>query len=239
MGAPIHFWTVIPAAGSSRRMGAIERPKQYLELCGKLVLEWAAQPFLEHPGCLGVVVAIAQDDAYWPDTALARHRNVVNTVGGADRAQSVRAGLEALNARAADRDWVLVHDAARPCLVAEDLERLLVDVSAESAGGLLAAPMIDTVKRVDEAAYVVETIPRTSLWRALTPQMFRYGVLKRALALAATRGLSVTDESQAVELLGLAPRIVPGSAENLKITLPADLQQAARILERRREMHGE
>lgn len=223
-------WVVIPAAGAGSRMGASARPKQYLELAGQTLIEWAVAPFIRHERCERIVVVLAKQDPYWPTLSLSRHERIMTAEGGSERAASVRAGLAACAAEAAPEDWILVHDAARPCLSDEELDRLVVQLRADQVGGLLAAPLVDTLKRADEQGCVIQTVPRAALWRALTPQMFRYGVLRRALALAAERGIAVTDESQAVELLGLRPRLVAGSANNLKVTAASDLEQAARIL---------
>ena len=224
------FWTVIPAAGSSRRMGAGVHPKQYLTLRGRCVLEWSVAPFLARSDCAGVVVVLAGDDQQWRTLELSRHPRVSTTVGGAERSASVQQGLHALRDRAGESDWVLVHDAARPCLGQDDLTQLIATVQADDVGGLLASPVIDTLKRSDGADRVAGTVSRAGLWRALTPQMFRYGLLDRALTQAAASPVSVTDEAQAVELLGLRPRMVAGNADNIKITVPADLARAEQIL---------
>ncbi len=164
--------------------------------------------------------------------ALAGNARVQAVSGGAERADSVRQGLAALRSRLDDDDWVLVHDAARPCLQAVELAALIERVGGDEVGGLLAAPVVDTLKRMDEVGRVAETVGRERLWRALTPQMFRFGILSRALADAAQRGMAVTDEAQAVELAGFRPLLVAGSADNLKITLPEDLPRAEHILTR-------
>ena len=230
MAAPSHFWAVIPAAGSARRMGTSSVPKQYLTLRGRAVLEWSAAPFLSRPDCAGVVVVIASDDRHWPSLDLARNPRVTTTTGGAERCSSVQRGLRSLQGKVGSDDWVLVHDAARPCLSSHDLQQLLDAVRTDEVGGLLAAPMSDTIKRADADGRVEATVDRSSLWRALTPQMFRYGLLERALS--AARNIGVTDEAQAVELLGSRPRLVPGSADNIKITVPEDLQRAEHLLAR-------
>ena len=225
-------WVVIPAAGSSRRMGGAA-PKQYLTLAGRSVLEWSTQPFLEREECAQIVVVLAADDGYWSQTPLAKDARILTVRGGAERVYSVLAGLNALAHRADAEDWVLVHDAARPCLSAADLERLLTTLSDDGVGGLLAAPLVDTLKRADAGNRVQETVSRDLLWRALTPQMFRYAMLKRALTDAVTNNVAVTDEAQAVEGLGLHPKLVTGDPDNIKITVPADLQRAERILRAR------
>ena len=177
-------WAVIPAAGSGRRMGT-EAPKQYLKLAGATVLEHSLKPFLDHPRIEGVVVVLAADDSSWETLACAGHSAIVRARGGKKRADSVLNGLEALSSRAHAADWVLVHDAARPCLAREDLDRLIGGLYDDSVGGLLAVPLGDTLKRSDAAAeVVVGTLARDGLWRAQTPQMFRYGILRRALSAA-------------------------------------------------------
>lgn len=224
------YWAVVPAAGSSRRMAGATLPKQYLQLAGRSVIEWALAPLLERSDCERVVVVLADQDRHWPQHALARHPKIVTATGGAERVDSVHAGLRALAPQAMERDWVLVHDAARPCLRAADLNRLIVELRDDEVGGLLAAPVVDTLKRSDAADRVHETVSRASLWRALTPQMFRYAVLERALRAAHASHSMPTDESQAVEALGLQPRLVSGDPDNIKITLPEDLERAARLL---------
>jgi 2-C-methyl-D-erythritol 4-phosphate cytidylyltransferase len=159
------------------------------------------------------------------------HRDVSITVGGAERADSVLAGLHALQAN--DDDWVLVHDAARPCLHADDLSRLIAELRSDPVGGLLAVPVSDTIKRADEQGAVLGTVDRKHLWRALTPQMFRFGVIKRALLSAREQSIQVTDEASAVEALGLRPKLVLGRSDNIKITIPEDLALAEFILRSR------
>lgn len=211
-------------------MGLSERPKQYVELSGRTLLEWAVAPLLAHAAVERVVVVLAPGDAHWGESPLASEPRVTCTIGGAERADSVTAGLSALARDARADDWVLVHDAARPCLTTQDVEQLISTLADDEVGGLLATPVVDTLKSADEQGFVAKTVPRAGLWRALTPQMFRYSILERALRTAAERGIAVTDEAQAVELLGLRAKLVEGDADNLKITTPPDLERAARIL---------
>lgn len=229
------FHAVVPAAGSARRMQQ-SLPKQYLQLCGRSVLEWVLTPLLAHEGCAGVVVVIAPDDERWLTSPLARHAAVQTTNGGKERADSVLAGVVALREQCRDDDWVLVHDAARPCLDPVDLQRLIDNVRHDAVGGLLAAPVVDTLKRADGEQRVAATVAREGLWRALTPQMFRYGILARALRSATAQGMATTDEAQAIELLGMRPRLVAGSSDNIKITLPDDVGRAERVLMARVQM---
>jgi 2-C-methyl-D-erythritol 4-phosphate cytidylyltransferase len=223
----MRYWLVMPAAGIGRRFGT-ERPKQYAALAGRTVIEWALAPFLRDTRCAGVMVALAPGDPYWPTIAPAA---VHTTPGGAERSDSVRNALAALAPRAAAEDWVLVHDAARPCLPGQDLERLLGSLAAHPLGGLLATPAADTLKRADAHGAVAETVDRAGLWRALTPQMFRYGPLCAALDQAHAAQRRPTDEAQALEWAGQHPVLVAGSAANLKITTAADLTIAAALLE--------
>lgn len=220
------YWLVMPAAGIGRRFGT-DRPKQYAPLCGRTVIEWALAEFLSDSRCAGVVVALAQEDPYWAAIAPA---NVLVAAGGQERSQSVRSGLAALAGRAVPDDWVLVHDAARPCLPRQDLDRLLSVLESHPIGGLLATPAADTLKRADGSGDVQQTVDRASLWRALTPQMFRYGRLCEALDRAHAAGRIPTDEAQAIEWMGDRPRVVEGAAANLKITGTADLAIAAALL---------
>jgi 2-C-methyl-D-erythritol 4-phosphate cytidylyltransferase len=226
----VKYWLVMPAAGVGRRFGA-DRPKQYAPLCGRTVIEWALAPFLTDSRCAGTVVALAADDPYWSAIAPAA---VILAPGGEERSHSVRNGLAALAERANCDDWVLVHDAARPCLPREDLDRLLAELAAHPVGGLLATPAADTLKRADARGAVRETIDRAGLWRALTPQMFRYGRLCEALDRAHAANRMPTDEAQAIEWLGEVPQLVAGAASNLKITSAADLALAAAVLKENR-----
>jgi 2-C-methyl-D-erythritol 4-phosphate cytidylyltransferase len=210
-------------------------PKQYLSLAGRTVIEWSLAPFLQSEQIEGVIVVVAARDPCWRQLASARHPKIMTAAGGAQRMDSVLAGLVALQGRAAPDDWLLVHDAARPCLLSADLERLIEQLRDDEVGGLLAAPVVDTLKRADDGERVAQTVPREKLWRALTPQMFRHDVLLRALEAAASEGLAVTDEAQAVEALGLHPRLIAGDADNIKITLPEDVLRAERVLRSRSE----
>ena len=225
-------WAVVPAAGRGTRFGA-PLPKQYLPLAGRLVIEHSLRAVLDHPSVDGVVVALAAGDADWPGWREIGGKPVLTCTGGAERADSVLAALHALPASVSEDQWVLVHDAARPCLHPADLARLLEEGCADPVGALLAAPVRDTLKRADEQGRVAATEPREQLWRALTPQLFRRGSLQRALEAAARAGVRATDEAMAVERLGLRPRLVEGRDDNLKITTSADLALAEFILSRR------
>jgi 2-C-methyl-D-erythritol 4-phosphate cytidylyltransferase len=236
----MHYWLIVPAAGVGRRFGehsssGPRRPKQYIEVHGRTLLEWSVAPFIADARCAGIVLALAPSDPHWP--AVAKRlggRHVLTASGGAERSHSVRNALASLQGRVGADDWVLVHDAARPCMPVADLNRLVERLGSHPVGGLLAAPAADTLKSADEELEVARTVDRTGLWRALTPQMFRYGRLCDALDACFAVQRLPTDESQAIEWLGDRPQIVPGSAANLKVTSPEDLLVAAALLQESR-----
>ncbi len=241
----MRYFVVVPAAGSGRRLastsaGFADVPKQYLEIAGHTVLEHALAPFLADARCARVVVAIAPADARWPviERSLG-DRRLCAVAGGAERADSVRLALAALHGTASAEAWVLVHDAARPCLSAAELSGLVTALQLHDVGGLLALPLADTVKRAapragrvssNALAQVDATLDREDLWRALTPQMFRFAALTEALSLTSLAGRVPTDEAQAIEWLGLQPQLVAGDARNIKITTAVDLELAAALL---------
>ena len=218
------FWAVIPAAGVGARMAA-DRPKQYLQLGGRTILEHSLGCFLDHPSLKGLVVSLAVDDPYWPSLACANDPRIQRADGGSERSGSVLNALLQLNALGtSDDDWVLVHDAARPNLSRDDLDKLLAELADDPVGGLLAVPARDTLKRVDKHGRVVDTIDRSLIWQAYTPQMFRLGALHRALADSLVADALITDEASAMEWSGQAPRLVEGRSDNIKVTRPEDLE---------------
>ena len=218
------FWVVIPAAGIGSRMRA-DRPKQYLQLAGRTILEHTLDCFLDHPRLKGLVLSLAADDPFWPALPCATDPRIQRVEGGAERADSVLAGrLRLVELGAQEGDWVLVHDAARPNLARSDLDRLLAELADDPVGGLLAVPARDTLKRIGADGRVAETVDRSLIWQAYTPQMFRFAALHRALADALVAGVAVTDEASALEWAGQAPKLVEGRADNLKITRPEDLE---------------
>lgn len=225
MNSPLPaFWAVIPAAGVGARMAA-DRPKQYLMLGGITILEHSLNCFLGHPSLLGVVVSLAADDPFWPNLACAGDPRLQRAAGGRERADSVLNALLHLHAQgAADEDWVLVHDAARPNLSRDDLDKLLGTLAQDPVGGLLAVPARDTLKRADAQGRVSETVDRSTIWQAYTPQMFRLGALHRALADSLVADVAITDEASAIEWAGQAPRLVEGRSDNIKVTRPEDLE---------------
>ena len=227
---PRHY-AIVPAAGSGSRFGA-EKPKQYLELLGRPLIFHTLAALTACPAIERVWVVLAPDDPWWPQFDWSPLGSKLETVrcGGATRAESVGNGLRAAAMVASDDDWVLVHDAARPCLSSDMLDRLFAELADDPVGGLLAVPVADTLKRADAGQRVVSTASRDMLWQAQTPQMFRYAQLVNALQ----HCQAVTDEAGAIEAQGLSPRLVAGDATNLKVTYPADLALAAMILRARK-----
>lgn len=228
------FWVVIPAAGVGRRMGSAI-PKQYLELNGRRVIDHTLERLLLHPSIDGLYLALSDEDQWWQDTEFAGHPDLVRVPGGVERCHSVLNALELLRGRAQHHDWVLVHDAARPCIRRTDVDHLIDVLRSHEVGGLLGMPVRDTMKRTDPADRVLETVERDHLWHAFTPQMFRFGVLFDALEGALDAGFLVTDKSSAIEWAGHRPIMIEGHADNLKITRPEDLPLAAYYLERQEQ----
>ncbi|MFN3311320.1 MAG: 2-C-methyl-D-erythritol 4-phosphate cytidylyltransferase [Thermomonas sp.] len=225
-------WALVPAAGSGRRLGG-EVPKQYLQVAGKPLIAHALDALLAHPAIDGAVVALAAGDPHWPGWTVLHDKPVVACTGGGERADSVLAALQALPPGVAEDALLLVHDAARPNLRADDIGRLVAAAEACADGAILAAPVRDTLKRARDDGRIAGSEPRERLWRALTPQAFRRDLLRRALLAARADGVIATDEAMAVERLGLHPMLVEGREDNLKVTTPADLALAAFLLENR------
>jgi 2-C-methyl-D-erythritol 4-phosphate cytidylyltransferase len=211
-------------------MGAA-MPKQYLPLRGRPLIEHTLQRLVSHPAIEGIYIALAENDPWWGRTPCSSWPKVVRVNGARERSGSVLNALHALCDVAALSDWVLVHDAARPCVRREDLDLLIDTLTADPVGGLLAVPVHDTMKRSDSRGEVVETVPREHLWRAYTPQMFRLGFLRDALHAALEAHATVTDEASAVESAGHRPKLIEGHADNIKVTRPEDLELAAFFLE--------
>jgi 2-C-methyl-D-erythritol 4-phosphate cytidylyltransferase len=224
------LWCVVPAAGRSTRVGG-DIPKQYLPISGKPLLLCTLARLAAHPQIAGLIVVLAAADAHWPRIADLNGKPVLTAVGGNERADSVLAGLRNLRDRVTAEQFVLVHDAARPCVPLGDISRLL-ELGIPAGGALLAAPLRDTLKRAGSDGRVAETEPRDSRWRALTPQLFRYGELVAALQSACDAGTIVTDEAMAMERVGLRPLLVEGAESNIKITTRSDLALAEFLLTR-------
>ncbi len=223
------FIALIPAAGVGERFGA-GKPKQYVEIAGKTVLQHTLEIFLHHAEIDGVVVVLSPHDAFFP--TLLHDKLTVLRCGGATRAESVRNGLQALleQGLADEADVILVHDAARCCLPPAALSRLLHEAGERAEGGILAIPVADTLKRAASTGQIEATVARAGLWQAQTPQLFRAGLLQQALSVS---DLSVvTDEASAVEQLGIQPCLVLGDIRNLKLTLPQDEELVRLLLEK-------
>ena len=227
-------WVVVPAAGRGLRAGAVI-PKQYRPICGRPLIEHSLRALASHPAIEGMVVVLAAHDEHWPGWTSIQGRPLITASGGAQRADSVLAGLDALPVTVAEHTSVLVHDAARPCIRRADIAALLEH--EDENGALLAVPLADTLKRADGVGRVIDTVPREGLWRAVTPQFFRRGLLTRALRAAAAAGVLVTDEAMAMERIGYSPQLVEGSADNLKVTTAQDFALAEFLL--RQQAAGE
>ena len=224
------FFGLIPAAGAGERMG-LGKPKQYLELLGRSMLYHSAKALLANPRIDTVFVVLAPADGEYRqhDWAEFGERLAPLYCGGATRHDSVLNGLVAASSTVQADDWLLVHDAARPCLGQRELQRMLDELAADEVGGILGIPVADTLKLADAAGRIQATAPREQLWQAQTPQMFRHGLLLQALS----RSARLSDEAGAVEAMGLKPKLVLGSATNLKVTYQEDLQLAQTILSSR------
>ena len=219
------YWAIVPAAGVGKRMKA-NKPKQYLQIANKFVIDHTLTPIIQHPIIKTVYVGLSATDPYWPSSEYAQHPAVIRVAGGEERSATVLNALHALAKQAKEDDWVLVHDAARPYIQTTDIDRLIAEVSnhPSAAGGLLGSPVRDTIKRVDSTGIVLDTEDRTQLWQAYTPQMCRFGLLYRSLQRLQTAGVAVTDEASAMEQAGATMLMVKGRADNLKITYPEDIK---------------
>lgn len=224
-------WAVVPAAGRGTRFGG-DVPKQYLHAAGAPLIAHALDALLAEPRVAGAVVAIGADDPHWPGWTERAGKPVHACVGGAERAESVLAALDRVVTLAPDA-LVLVHDAARPNLHRSDMAQLLDVALSTPDGAILAAPVRDTLKRADEGGAIAATVPRGSLWRALTPQAFDARALRDALLACRERGVLCTDEAMAMEAVGARPRLVEGREDNIKVTTPADLALVEFLLARR------
>lgn len=226
------WWCVVPAAGRGTRVGG-ECPKQYLPLAGRPLILHTLERLAAHSQIAGLMVTLAAGDVRWPDLQSIGGRPIRTAIGGAERCDSVLAGLDALEGTVDANAFVLVHDAARPCVRAADITRLL-DTATRHDGGLLGAPLRDTLKRADAAGCSASTEPRERCWRAFTPQVFRRGQLAAALRDAAMHGATVSDEAMAMERAGFRPLLVEGAEDNIKVTTAADFALAEFLLARTR-----
>ena len=229
------YWVVIPAAGVGKRMRA-DRPKQYLPLGDGSVLEQTIAIFNRHPKIAGIVVVVTEGDPYWAELNVECSVPLLVANGGTERCHSVLNGLELLQQHATESDdWVLVHDAARPCLRQGDIDHLINELYDDEVGGILAVPVRDTMKRDDGAGRIAHTEDRNGMWHALTPQMFPMSLLRESLQQALADGFEVTDEASAIEHSGRRPKLVEGHADNIKITRPEDLALATFFLQQLQE----
>jgi len=224
------LWCVVPAAGRGTRVGG-DVPKQYLPLAGKPLILHTLERLAAHPLIAGLMVVLGSKDEHWPGVTELGGKSVLTTIGGAERCDSVLAGLRALPSDVTDGAFVLVHDAARPCVREADIARL-IERGIPAGGGLLGAPLRDTLKRAGSDGRSQETEPRDHRWRAFTPQMFRRGELSAALLAASVEGVTVSDEAMAMERAGFAPLLVEGAEDNIKVTTAADFALAEFLLPR-------
>ena len=223
------IWVVVPAAGVGSRLKSAG-PKQYIQIGGRTLLDHTLSVLLDHPRVAGAVVAVSSTDQHWENSAYANHSNIRVVDGGVERCDSVMNGLRYLHEQEKVEGAVMVHDAARPCLQAQDIDAL-IDVGAQSASGaILAVPVKDTLKQVGTNHEILRTVDRSELWHALTPQLFPIEGLIAALDSANSQGMVVTDEASAMEQAGVTPLIVPGLATNLKVTVAEDLLLTEAIL---------
>ena len=223
------YWVIIPAAGGGRRFGA-NIPKQYLLLNGKPIIEHTLAKFIYHARIEKIVVVIDANDYFWEQLRLTAYSGKIYvTTGGLQRCHSVYAGLQSIANFAHPQDFVLVHDAVRPCIQPTDIDKLIAEVGSHPIGGILGTRVRDTLKQTNHHNEIVDTVPRENVWQALTPQMFRYKVLVQALQQAISGTEFPTDEAAAIESLGFVPMIVEGRHDNIKITYPEDLALAERI----------
>ena len=238
MGSSIPVWAIIPAAGTGQRMQS-ETPKQYLTFQGKTVIEHCLDRLLSHPEIDGAVVVLRDDDEYWEMIAYAAEKPLFTTTGGRQRHDSVYSGLTTLQYRFGNDAIALVHDAVRPLVNHRDLSNVIAAARQHTAGAILAAPVTDTLKRQGTSMEISATLSRDGLWRALTPQVFHLQPLLNALKQVIDKNLSITDDAEAVELMGHAPRLVAGEADNFKITSPGDLSLAEKIWLNQRNQHDD
>ena len=225
------FIALIPAAGVGARMGATV-PKQYAELLAKPMIEHVMDTFVDCDQIHQIFVVVSADDAYIDDIPT-KPRTQILRCGGATRQASVTNGLQAMQSQVDPNDWILVHDAARPGLTHDLLDKLIAFVKDDAVGGLLALPMVDTIKRSDGHGRAEMTVERSALWSAQTPQMFRHAQLLQALQQAQQHAKQITDEASAIEAMGHRPKLVEGCARNFKVTLPQDLLLAELIFKDR------
>ena len=249
MDESVKFIAIVPAAGVGKRMGA-NCPKQYLTIHDKTILDYTVTVLLSHASIDKVIISLDEDDQYFAQSSFLNHPNIIRVCGGKERVDSVLSGLKAVDEK--QYPWVLVHDAARPCISHHDIRQLIAQCLTHHCGGILATPVRDTMKRacitpntdkltlnviknvdLPEHAFIDKTVERNQLWHALTPQMYKTNELTRAIEKGLANHLIITDESSAIEQENLPSLIVSGSSENIKITHPDDLLLAEFYLNKR------
>ncbi|USE33971.1 2-C-methyl-D-erythritol 4-phosphate cytidylyltransferase [Endozoicomonas sp. SCSIO W0465] len=231
----VRYWAVVPAAGVGRRMN-VDIPKQYLEIKGKPLMVHTLERLLDFPRLEKIVMVLDRDDEYHQSIELLRNPRVLLAQGGEERYHSVLNGLSVLLEIGSPNDWVLVHDVARPCIRRSDMDWLVNQLNDHPVGGLLGSPVTDTIKRAGGDGLVSQTVDRQGLWHAMTPQMFRLGMLHEAMAKAIADRMPVTDEASAIEYSGKQPVMVKGHADNIKVTRGTDLALASLYLEQQSKL---
>lgn len=219
------YWLIIPAGGVGSRCDS-KIPKQYLEVQGKSILAHCLDQFLSMPFFEKIVVVVNPQDTYWKKLNYTNNPKILVTSGGEQRGHSVLNGLQALKNLATPQDWILVHDAVRPFIEKQDVEKLISCLKDHAVGGLLGVPLRDTVKQINQSNEIEATLDRSCIWSAYTPQMFRFNLLMDAMQTAIAKNYQITDEASAIERMGLKPLMVEGRRENIKITYPEDLKSA-------------
>jgi len=238
MGSKVGVWAIIPAAGSGSRMHS-STAKQYLAFQGKTIIEHCLDRLLSHDDIDGAVVVLSEDDAHWDNLAYAADKPVFTAIGGSERQHSVYSGLTTLQYRYGNDVIALVHDSVRPLVSHGDLGKVIAAARNNEAGAILATPVADTLKLQNEAMEIASTMSREHLWRALTPQVFHLAPLLNALKRVIDDEVAITDDAQALEMIGYAPALVSGSVDNFKITSPGDLQLAEMIWLHQRDQHDD
>ena len=231
------FWAIVPAAGIGSRMQLAatakeEAPKQYHQILGKTILEHTLVRIDQLDFLAGITVVLNEKDIWWETLNINLSNPLVTTIGGTERIDSVLNGLQVIASQASEMDWVLVHDAVRPCVSLEDIRLLVETLCASKTGGLLVTPVTETLKKLSEGCKVEKTVPREDYRLAATPQMFRYGALRSALEKVLTDNSLITDEANAMENAGHTIQCVQGRADNIKITHKEDLLLAEFFLNR-------
>ena len=218
------LWVVIPAAGIGKRMG-VDIPKQYITVCDKAIIEHTVEKFTSRNDLQGILVALSNSDQHWSTLELSKNNKITTVTGGEERYKSVYNALCSLKNKADDDDWILVHDAVRPCITTSEIDQFIADLDhLNGIGGILALPCFETMKKANTNHEIEETIDRKFIWHAQTPQMFRYKKLFLAIEIIMNENIFITDEAMAMELAGYKPMLIQGTHSNIKITDQNDLK---------------